>query len=309
MLGFGPRVAMWLLLLGAVIETRAQDAVTGPEEVQALRERLTEREDETRVEEPLIVDFLGRPLALTGQYDVALEHYDRLALGDPAKRRGQLLLDQELELEAFYTFSKSLSFFAQLRLGLEEDLDSETPEGASGFFAERGEMWLFLKNVVGSRFSLDLGRLNFEDDRRWWWDEELDAVRLIYEAGGFEIAVAAAHEIAPARSDRSFIEPEHDGVFRAIAELSWDWRPDHAVQFFALFQNDRSATEIPRAIIRRARNDESEAELAWMGFRAAGACDFGGRGALGYWLDAGGVIGNERRAVAEELPDGIGSRG
>ena len=35
--------------------------------------------------------------------------------------------------------------------------------------------------------SLDVGQLDFEDDRRWWWDEELDAVRLGYELGDFEV--------------------------------------------------------------------------------------------------------------------------
>lgn len=292
------RVCLGLLL------TFWASTATGQEEpeVQSLRERLTEREDETRVEDPYTLDLLGRPLSLSGQFEVALETMSRIALGDGEERGEQLRLDQELELEAFYNFSRTLSFFAQIRPSWEEDLHSGTPEGVSDFFVERGEFWLFARRIAGSGFSLDLGRLNFEDDRRWWWDEELDALRIIYEGEDFELALAAGQELIPARSDRSFVEPEHEKVFRLIAELSWDWRPEHSIQFFGLYHDDHSRSGRRGEILRRGREDESDAELLWMGGRAAGGVELRERGTLGYWFDAGGVVGRERLILAEQLP-------
>jgi len=276
----------------------AEDESSAPEiEVQTLRERLTEREDETRLEDPWTIDVLGRPLVLGGQYEIAFETLSRVALGEGLNRSSELLLDQEIELEAFYTFDRTFSFFAQIRPGWEADLRS----GSSDFFVERGEFWLYAQRIAGSGFSLDVGRLNFEDDRRWWWDEELDALRVTYEANNLELALAAAHEVGPARSDRSFVEPERENIFRLIAELSWDWRPEQSVQLFALYHYDHSRNGRRGEIVRRVREDESDSELLWLGGRAAGALELSERGSLGYWFDAGAVVGRERLISTEGL--------
>lgn len=272
-------------------------------EVQSLREQLTEREDETRVEKPWTVNLFGHPLTVLGQYEAALEYFDQLALGDVTNHYGQLLLEQEIELEAFYTLGPWLSFFVQPRLIWEEDLDSETPDAVSDIFVERGEMWLDSRNIAGLPLSLEVGRLNFEDDRLWWWDEDLDAVRIIYEnrPETFEVALAAAQELFSARSDRSFVEPENEEVFRVIAESCWDWSPNHAVEFFGLYHYDHSRTEHAGTILNADREDESDAELFWFGIRASGARDFEKHGVLGYWLDTGGVVGDERLLETDEI--------
>ncbi len=286
---------------GLVLLLLVATAATG-EEVQELRERLTEREDENRVREPFTVEVFGRPLSLNGQYEVALEYFDRLTLGDVTNRYGRVLLGQELEGEAFYSFGPALSLFAQVRLVLEKDLDSDTPQGVSDLFVERGELWLYAGQVAGLPLSFEVGRLDFEDDRLWWWDEDLDAVRVTYEnaAETFELALAAARELFSARSDRSFVEPKHEKLFRLIAEASWDWHPNHAIQFFALVHEDHSPTEQPGDIIPPDREDDSDAELIWVGIRVAGAADFDKRGVLGYWLDVGAVQGDERVVETED---------
>ena len=43
-------------------------------------------------------------------------------------------------------------------------------------------MWLYSENIAGTDLNLDVGRLDFEDDRRWWWDDELDAARIALRA-------------------------------------------------------------------------------------------------------------------------------
>ena len=272
------------------------------EEEQSRWERLTEREDEIQTEDPLVVAILNRPLILNGQYEVVFNYIDRIPVGTETNEYGQLLFEQEIETEAFYGIMPTLSLFIQLRFAMEEDLLSETPDDVSDTFVERGEMWLNWTEVLGSRVSLEGGRLDFEDDRLWWWDEDLDAVRLIYETDQLEIALAGAEEVAPARTDRSYIDPEHEDVTRWIAEVSLDWSEHHALQFFALYQDDRSGTEAPGTVIASDREDESDAELTWLGIRAAGAFEFEGGTLLGYWIDAGRVKGRETLLETEEVP-------
>ena len=275
------------------------------EQFQDLRERLTEREDENRVKEPRMVRFLGRPLSLNGQYEISLEQTGRLALGDGTGRHGRLLLEQEIETEAFYGINGGLSFFAQLRMPQAEDLDAATPDGVSDIFVERGEMWVNVQNIAGLPLGLEAGRLDFEDDRLWWWDEDLDALRVTCEAGPLEATFAAARELASDRSGRSSVNPDENGVVRLIAEASWDWRPNHSIQFFALAHHDRSRTEAPGETFAREREDESDAKLAWLGVRASGAGDLGAGGIVGYWLDAGWVRGDERLIEADGVAPGI----
>ena len=96
---------------------------------------------------------------------------------------------------------------AQLRLAMEEDQLRNTFEGVSDLYVERGEMWLQSEDIAGSDFSVDVGHLDFEDERRWWWDEELDALRVRYEAESWEVALAVAYELGRVRSDADDVEP------------------------------------------------------------------------------------------------------
>jgi hypothetical protein len=143
-----------------------------------LRERLTEREDENRLEEPWAVPLFGHRLTASGQYEIQLEATDPVVPGVSPDGDDRLLLENELEGELFYSLGEPLAFFVQARLRWDRDLAPETPNGVDDWYVERGEMWVFAGNLLGSGIDLDFGRLDFEDDRLWWWDTDLDAVRL-----------------------------------------------------------------------------------------------------------------------------------
>jgi len=243
----------------------------------------------------------GRPLTVSGEYEIDLDYLRRRVLDDEADQPDQLLLEQDLELEAFYGFGPPLSLFAQVRGAMQEDLLPDTFEGVSDLYVERGEMWLYSEDIAGSHVNLDLGRLNFEDERRWWWDDELDAIRVAYETQTLEIALAVARELGPTRSDQPYVEPEDERVLRLIGEVSWDWLEDHAMELFLLHQDDRSPTGAPGERVSSEREDESDARLTWLGARGLGALDLGAPGIVGYWLDAALVRGDERRVGYEEL--------
>jgi alginate production protein len=270
------------------------------EEEEDLRERLTEREDKRRPLEPFQVEVGGRPLTIGGELEVGLAFLHG-RIEEDEEDDDQLLLEMSLEVEAFYTFGDWLSLFAQLKAELAEDLLPNRFDEVSVAFLERGEMWIVSEDIAGTGISIDLGRLDFEDDRRWWWDEELDAVRVIWETERTEVALALARELFSARSDQSFVEPEHEGVLRVIGEASWDWRPNHALELFLVYQDDRSSSERPEEVFRQEREDDEDARLTWVGARLMGAHEAGRAGLLGYWLDTGFVSGEERFAEFEDL--------
>lgn len=270
------------------------EATENPPRAENLRERLTEREDENRVDQPWTIDLFDHPLSATAQYELSIDAVRQLMEDDPPEGETRSLLEQEFEGEIFYSIGPQLSLLLQARTGMERDLLSNTRRGVSDVFIERGEMWLHSERAFGSRVvGFDIGRIDFEDDRRWWWDEDLDAVRVTAGDESLELAVAVAKELGPTRTDRDFIEPDHEDVVRIIAEASWDWRDSHSLQLFALFQDDRSRTHAIADVIELEREDESDARLRWLGARATGAWPLRSGGGIGYWFDAAWVSGDE----------------
>ena len=267
----------------AVAQAEPQDS---PEE--QLRARLTEREDQRRPFDPWTIPLAGRPLIVGGEYELAAAYLRRRDAGGD-----RLLLEQGLEAEAFYSFRRPLSLFVQGRAVWQRDLRSGSAEDVSARFVERGEMWLYTENVLDTRLNLDIGRLHFEDDRRWWWDEELDAVRLEWEGGEFELTAALARELASARSDRDWVDAGQERVSRLIAEAQWNWHKHHGAQFFLLRQQDRSATELPSDTVASEREDSSDARLTWSGLRFSGLFELRSQAIVGYWLDAAWLRGDE----------------
>lgn len=312
--GRSPRLGVALsvlLLLAAPSALRAQqpdpfgvrlDEFGEPEEPQSIREQLTEREDENRVEEPWSTQLFGRPLTLSGEAEQQLDFARRTALVEEPGDSRELLLVTEVEAEVFHFLGGDAYLFLQGTAGWERL--AHAPDDAlelQSAYLERGEMWVVLRNLAGRRLHLELGSLDFEDDRTSWWDEDLDAIRLEWETQAVDVALAFARELAPRRSDLDGIEPAQERVWRILGEATWDWAETHALELFVLRQGDRSPTQREGDVVRMEREDEWDADLLWAGPRAMGAFETPAAGVLGYWADLMGVLGHETALAYEEL--------
>ena len=274
-----------------------------PEE---LRARLTEREDENRVPDPWSTDLWGYPLTFAGELETAFEYVEKQSLGEPGTRFDRLFWQEGLQLETFYTRGRAFSLFVQSSLIVDYDIENQVGNRTRDVYVERGEMWLYSEDIAGTGLSVEFGRLDFEDERRWWWDDELDAARISYEHERLDVAVAVARELAPKRSDRSRVEPDREKVLRLIAEISWDLWPEHALELFALGHDDRSQRQPVGTLVKPNRIDDSDARLIWLGARALGGWELPSGAILGYWLDTGFVDGNEWLAeFAGAAPNGV----
>jgi hypothetical protein len=302
-------LAAWLALCCAVAAPAPSWSQDDEDEEEDLRDRLTEREDKRRPLEPFGVPLFGHELVLGGEYEMEVGWVRPRVLepevdGRIVREPDQLAMSHELQLEAFYSIGDPLSLFVQFQGIWDEDLLGRTFESVSDTYLERGEMWLYSEDVLGSGLSVDVGRLDFEDDRRWWWDDELDAARVIWEAGDVEVQLALAYEIASSRSDQSFVEPEQERVLRWIGEASWDLAEAHSLQLFLLHQDDHSPREGVGQSVPAEREDDSDARLSWLGGRATGLADLAASGFVGYWLDAALVRGKEREIDFGDVMDG-----
>ena len=254
--------------------------------------RLARRPDERRPAVQFSTTLFGRPLILGGQYEIT--HQNRLNFDlDSNVARDRARLDQELKAEAFYRASDDVSLFFQL-VGLSEiDTYRSTGDRTSASALERGQMWLYADRVLVDALALQAGRIALIEPRTWWWDENLDALRLYAGRGHWLLETGLARELGRKSSEEQYIDPEQEELARWFGRAAYEWRRRHTLEAYWLFSEDNSSQPPPGTVLAEEAADPSDARLSWLGLRAAGDQRLGAAQRLGYWIDAGWVSGRE----------------
>ncbi|MGI9431020.1 MAG: alginate export family protein [Myxococcota bacterium] len=286
---------------------------------------LIKRPDRRRPEDPFQVPLFGRPLTLGGRLSFEtrfeaerLERFDYLDLDeddidgdadfaepeDAAEGRvpttDRLELDETLELYVFYPFGEESSIYLETKLGrFDRQVDPGKDDG--DWRVERSETWLYFGRMFGSPFGLQVGRQRFSDEREWWWDEDLDAVRLRADFERFHAEVAVAQELIPVDLRRYERDREEEDLLRVLGSTTWAWADDHQIGINALYQHDHSSRQTvfvptgdpPPPPPTVSLEDESDADLTWLGLHGSGELGLGRVGKAHYWLNGALVWGKE----------------
>jgi alginate production protein len=241
---------------------------------------------------------------IEGEYEVKLDYQKNFALDKP-NRDDLFRFDQEFQLRWSYRYNDWISFLIEGKILGEHQLYTGGGGRRSEFDPERGETWVRFEKLFGRDLSLQLGRQNFEEPRRWWWDDELDAVGMRYRRDSWFFELGVARELLRESLSDNFIEPEKDGVIRVLARANWLYFKNHALDLFFLHHHDTSATPSVEALVKANREDPSDARLLWGGVRAMGNEPVAQYGELSYWADLAIVLGKEKLL---ELEDDAGNR-
>ena len=243
-------------------------------------------------------------LKIGGEYEVKLDYRKDFALDKQAKD-DLLRLDQEFQLRLSYRHNDWVSLFIEGKVLGEAEPYKEGGHRRADVMLERGETWVRFDKLFGRNLTLKVGRQNFEEPRRWWWDDDLDAVGVRYRHNPFVFELGVARELLPTTTPENFIDPENEGVVRVLARTDWLFSKNHRLGLFFLHQNDRSATPSPGALVRAKREDPSDARLWWGGLRAMGNAPAAEYGDFSYWADAAFVAGNETLLELEPEAGGL----
>lgn len=247
----------------------------------------TRRQDSRRPDKQFQTTLAGRPLTLGGEYTLAMQQRNNFDLDDQDDR---IDLDQEFSLELFYPFNSRTALFAELKGFDENELRDVTGTRQHDSALARGQLWLYWGS---GNYGLQIGRQNLAEVREWWWDEDLDAIRLYYDRGPWHMEAGVAQELARETTLENHIDPEQNKLMRIFGQLGLMWAPKQKIDLFALHQNDRSSTETIGQTIQEDREDTSDARLTWIGLRALGERSLDTGGELRYWLDTAIVSGKE----------------
>ena len=236
-----------------------------------------------------------------GEYEVILDFRKNFAL-DRRNQDDLFRFDQELQLRWSYRYNDWISFLLEAKILGEHQLYAGGGGRRSEFDPERGETWVRLDRLLGRDLSLKIGRQSFEEPRRWWWDDDLDAAGLRYRNDPWSFDFGVGRELPRKSLREKFIDPENEGVFRVLARSQWQYVKNHALDFFFLHHNDRSRTPSVGALVKADREDDSDARLWWGGIRASGAKPMALRGELSYWADLAAVFGKEKILELDSAP-------
>lgn len=254
--------------------------------------KLTKRPGEHRPEDQLTLFVYERPLIIGGE--VELEgRFRRDYRLDPDRDDDEARLAPKLELEAFYALGRDLSLFVKGKLGYQSDVYHEAGEEESEWRFRRGETWLHWRDIAETGLSFQVGRQNFADRREWWWDADLDALRLTYDIADFEFQLGVAQELGPEQANESRVAAELEDVFFLLGSATWHWEKKNRLELFVARRRDHSHTHREGEIVREDREDKFDAKLWWIGARAMGRWKTKRAGLFHYWVDLAYVRGKE----------------
>ena len=200
---------------------------------------------------------------------------------------------QEIQLQGAYRASARLSALGEIKWQGEQQVFGAETQRSSEYEWERGEAWLYWQGLFDDRAAIKIGRQNFTEPRRWWWDDDLDALRFDYAHDAWHLMLGGAQALTRKSSREDFIDPDDEDVLRALGHVDWQLSPARRFSAFYLYQRDESARPPLDSLVATARTDTSDAALHWIGLRIAGDVRLRSARAVTYWADLATVTGDE----------------
>lgn len=133
------------------------------------------------------------------------------------------------------------------------------------------QAYFLFKDILDSRFSFQVGRQRFEDEREWLFDEELDAVRIFYNVSNFTTGLSVSRFNL---LDRDLLNSDEEDqinnyLLRTVYEIDNDDK-EIIASAYLFFRDDRSEdNESPFLLGVSANGDFLENIAYWFEFSFA----------------------------------------
>lgn len=235
----------------------------------------------------------------------ALDNAD-LGTGDEDMRDS---ISPSARMRATYNFTDNVSGQIDVKaVAIDGDSGSEDETGQISTdqdYLELRQYWLKFDRLGGvDALALQAGRHRVKEKEAFWWNRDIDAVRILYNEDDLKGFIGIAEALSSYRtSDNSFIE-KNDDRFHVMGEGSWQWQADHFLELRGLYKDDHSGTGDIGDVIESTDRDDEDFNLGWMGVRSAGkfAPGAGLVKNVDYKFDLIGVAGNEDNITSASGP-------
>ncbi|MCB1792340.1 MAG: alginate export family protein [Gammaproteobacteria bacterium] len=186
-----------------------------------------------------------------------------------------LLVEPELRAVLSYTGDDGLRAFAELQLDGRAFLSKGgANDDKSEAHVRVEQAYVDLTRFAGD-YSLRIGRQSFEDSRSWWYDEKIDAIRLLWQRDTWFASASAAREKAFA-DDFAHEDTDEKKEFYILTAGYYADKRDQATLFL---------------IKKKDLDSRRHEDPLFVGIQRIG--EMGSD--LRYWLNAAAVRGESRR--------------
>ncbi len=225
---------------------------------------------------------------------------DNLSLGESNDSSSALI--SQGQITATYDPIKDIRLKVQARavgtIGSASSNDDNFENMTDSNFAEIRQASFKKQNLFDiTPLSVEIGRQRFRETRGNWWNDDLDAIKLIYDTTLSSAFLALGQNFSKYRvgSDDN-LERDEKNRLRFLGELSYNYKPNHLAQIRFLYENDYSNTPAVNDFISTTDRDEIDHNLLWVGLRGEGKISSFSNAIISnlkYHTDLMGVVGTE----------------
>lgn len=269
----------------------ADDEDKRPRTALELARELGVSGDDTRPDDQTQINVLGKPLIIGGEIGADLRYRGNFEIERGADDDdGQLQL--ETKLETIWLLGENIVAFSDTRLFGESNFYEQGGEASEEAGAELSEAWILRTNLFDTPLAIQVGRQQLQERREFWWDANLDMIRVHYFGKDASAFVGIGRDIGY-KSTLGQFDPEDKDLVRIVANAKWDWADRQEVQAFFLNQRDRSPGYIEGQVFDEDDADDADGDFTWIGLRARGRVKTNFPGKFYYWADVALVRGTE----------------
>ncbi|MEK7266409.1 MAG: alginate export family protein [Pseudomonadota bacterium] len=278
---------------GEIAGVRVVEEKAGAEELRSedLARVLGVSNDDVRPDDQLKINLFGAPLIVGGELEAAAQSQSNYDL-DRRSKDYRLRTLPEAKIEALFLPSENVAAFVQAKAFVESEIIDADGSDTTQAGASLDQAWVFVSKIFGLNASLQVGRQKFQDRREWWWDDDFEAVRLHFASGRFFGFIAAGEELWSADTLEPLQGDQRDRR-HVLGNLAYTIDPKKQLELFFLNTNDHSGGYGAGELVADGLEDESDADLTWIGVRYRGRHKFDPLGKIYFNLDLARVAGDE----------------
>ncbi len=130
-----------------------------------------------------------------------------------------------------------------------------------------------IPTLFNSPLSTKIGRMTFRDKQSWWYDNELDAVKLFHKETLFSWDLSFAGRLSDERANAGDQRVSLEGTKNIIGHIDYHYYYQHHFEAFGMYE-DNGEDKNPLGVVVDFDNRISEfRKLSWIGARVSGEFD------------------------------------
>ncbi len=165
----------------------------------------------------------------------------------------------------------NLFFDADIRAT--HEYDRYTGQSNSRAYVEVNRLSVEIPSLFNTLLSAKVGRMTFRDKQTWWYDNELDALKLFHKETLLSWELSFAGRLSDERANAGDQRVSLKGTKTVIAHLDYQYYYQHHLELFGVHENNGQDKYPLGAVVGFDNVITEYRKMSWLGARAHGEFD------------------------------------